>query len=68
MTFQAHIPVSHSPRGIDRLTSVYDLFRSGMDTEQIARLQWRSEASVHREINIERSARIRRLNPYEPRP
>lgn len=66
-SFVAHVPVSHTARA-EQLTSAYDLFQAGMDTEQIARLQWRSEASVLREINIERSARIRRLNPYEPRP
>lgn len=67
MSFQAHIPVSRTARA-EQLTSAYDLFQAGMDTEQIARLRWQSEAQVHREINIERSARIRRLNPYGPRP
>lgn len=62
--FSAHVPVASTARA-ERLTSAYDLFLSGMDTEQIARLQWRTEASVHREINVERSQRIRRRNPYE---
>jgi hypothetical protein len=67
MSFTAYVPVSHEPRA-EALASAYELFQSGMDTEQIARLRWQSEARVLREINIERSARIRRLNPYGPRP
>lgn len=63
MRYAAYSPISHSPRA-EALTSAYDLFQSGMDTEQIARLRWQKEAQVLREINIERSARIRRLSPY----
>ena len=66
-SFVAHVPVSHTARA-EQLTSAYELFQSGMDTEQIARLQWRSEAQVLREINVERSARIRRLSPYPVQP
>lgn len=65
--FAPHIPAADTPRA-NALMSAYDMFLSGMDTEQIARLQWRTEASVLREINVERSARIRRLSPYEARP
>ena len=62
--FAAHVPVATTARA-ERLTSAYTLFQYGMDTEQIARLQWRTEASVLREINVERSQQIRRRNPYE---
>ena len=62
--FVPYVPVADTARA-EAMLSAYELFQSGMDTEQIARLQWRTEASVHREINVERSRRIRRRNPYE---
>lgn len=65
--FAAHVPVATTARA-EALTSVETLFQYGMDTEQIARLQWRTEASVLREINVARSMRLRRLSPYEARP
>jgi hypothetical protein len=63
MTFAAYVPVSHEPRA-EALLSAYELFQSGMDTNPIARLRWQSEASVLREINVERSKRIGRIAPY----
>jgi len=63
MTFAAYVPVSSEPRA-EALLSAYELFKSGMDTNQIARLRWQSEASVLREINVERSKRIGRIAPY----
>ena len=65
--FGPHIPVADTPRA-NAMLSAYELFQAGYDTEQIARLKWQSEASVLREINVERSRRIRRLSPYEARP
>lgn len=63
MRFAAYIPVTHYPRA-EAMASAYELFQSGMDTCQIARLRWQSEASVLREINIERSRRLGRIEPY----
>jgi len=65
--FAPHTPVSQTARA-EPLTSAYDLFLAGYDTNQIARLQWRTEASVLREINAARSKRLRRYSPYEVRP
>jgi len=65
--FAPYTPVASTPRA-EQMSSASTLFQFGMDTEQIARLQWRTEASVLHEINVERSIRIRRISPYEVQP
>jgi len=46
--------------------NAYDLFKRGFDTLEIANMTRRSEASVLREINMARSARIQKPYPYPP--
>lgn len=40
------------------------MFRGGMDTDDIAKFFWTTEASVLRELNIQRSQRLGLFNPY----
>lgn len=66
MIYAAYVPVSNNPRA-EAMPSAYELFQSGMDTNQIARLLWQREALVLREINIERSRRLGLIEPYAVR-
>lgn len=40
------------------------MFRGGMDTSEIARFLWISEAEVHRRVTIARCARLGLPSPY----
>lgn len=66
MIYAAYVPVTHYPRA-EAMPSAYELFQSGMDTDQIARLLWQREALVLRAINIERSRRLGLIEPYAVR-
>lgn len=47
-----------------RQASVLDLFEMGLDTCDIARMQWRREAHVLRELSVERSRERDLPSPY----